>query len=320
VEDQQPSPPVEEQSSPLEIRSLSKRFGSILAVDDVNLTVQAGDVYGYLGPNGAGKTTTMRILLGLVHPDSGSVRLFGRDPVREGGPALEGVAGFVEMPTFYPYLSGRTNLRLLSALDQRGAVDEAMIDEVLDTVELSDRAGDRVGGYSQGMKQRLGIAAALLRRPRLLILDEPASGLDPAGIRDVRTLVGDLAERGITILYSSHLLAEVEEICNRVAIIDHGRVIFEGRLEDLRRTAGEILRLECADPVRAAAIAEKTGGIHDVQSYDSNVRFSAERPEAVEALTLALGQEGIGLRALVPERASLEELFFRLTEQGEAEK
>jgi ABC-2 type transport system ATP-binding protein len=284
-----------------------------MAVDHVDLTVEAGDVYGYLGPNGAGKTTTMRILLGLVRPNSGSVRLFGRDPVREGGSALEGVAGFVEMPTFYPYLSGRDNLRLLAALDRSGEAGKRRIDEVLEAVELASRAGDKVGGYSQGMKQRLGIAAALLRNPRLLILDEPATGLDPAGIRDVRTLVGELAESGITVLYSSHLLAEVEEICNRVAIVDNGRIVFEGRLEDLRRSAGVTFRLEASDPARAATMAANARGIHRIEARNGQLQFSADGPEAVEALSVELGRAGIGLRSLVPERASLEDIFFRFT-------
>jgi ABC-2 type transport system ATP-binding protein len=291
-----------------------------MAVDHVDLTVETGDVYGYLGPNGAGKTTTMRILLGLVRPNSGSVRLFGRDPVREGGLALEGVAGFVEMPTFYPYLSGRDNLRLLAALDRSGEAGRRRIDEVLEVVDLASRARDKVGGYSQGMKQRLGVAAALLRDPRLLILDEPATGLDPAGMRDVRRLVGELASHGITILYSSHLLGEVEEICNRVAIVDHGRIVFEGRLEDLRRSAGVTFRLEASDPARAAVVAASARGIHDFQVENGRLRFSADGSEAVDALTIELGRAGIGLHSLVPERASLEALFFRLTGTGAEQK
>src|SRR5436190_307047 len=178
---------------PVEVRGLLKRYGSIVAVDDVDLTVERGDVFGYLGPNGAGKTTSLRMMLGLIRPTAGHVRLFGRDP-QLGVDALEGVAGFVEAPRFYPYLSGRKNLELLAALDGDGAA--ARIDEVLEVVELAPRARHKVGGYSHGMRQRLGIAAALLRRPRLLILDEPATGLDPAGMRDMRTLIRRLAGDG----------------------------------------------------------------------------------------------------------------------------
>src|SRR5438552_11439014 len=170
-------------AAPLEIRGLVKHYGDLVAVDDVDLTVGEGDVYGYLGPNGAGKTTSLRMMLGLIRPTAGHVRLFGRDPLL-GVRALEGVAGFVEAPRFYPYLSGRRNLEMLAAYDGGAARDR--IDESLDIVELADRASDRVGGYSHGMKQRLGIAAALLRNPRLMLLDEPATGLDPAGMRDMR--------------------------------------------------------------------------------------------------------------------------------------
>jgi len=302
---------------PVEARGLVKRYGTVTAVDGVDLTVEPGDIYGYLGPNGAGKTTTLRMLLGLVHPNEGTVRVFGRDPVARGGRALDGVAGFVEAPAFYPYLSGRKNLELLAAFDGGGKRERQRIDSVLAEVGLLERAGDRVGGYSQGMRQRLGIAAALLRDPRLLILDEPANGLDPAGIRDMRGLVARLAAQGMTILYSSHLLAEVEEVCNRVAIVDRGRLVYEGRIDELRRSFGERHRLETSSTARALAVALATPGIENVVEDDGSVRFAAEDDAAVEALTIALGRAGVGIRALAVDRASLEDLFFRLTEQNE---
>src|SRR5436309_10052834 len=180
---------------PISTAGLVKRDGDIVAVDGVDLTVERGDVFGYLGPNGAGKTTLLRMLLGLIRPTAGWARLFGRDPLTEGAKALDGVAGFVEGPRFYPYLSGRRNLELLSDFDE--PVSRARIDEVLELVELRDRAKDKVGGYSHGMRQRLGIASALLRQPRLLLLDEPTTGLDPAGMRDMRNLVRRLASEGI---------------------------------------------------------------------------------------------------------------------------
>src|SRR5438045_1886671 len=226
---------------PVEAEGLVKRYGEIVAVDHVDLMVEPGDVYGYLGPNGAGKTTSLRMLLGLIRPTEGSAKLFGRNPLRDGARALQGVAGFVEAPRFYPYLTGRKNLELLAAFD--GGEASGRVDEALEIVELVDRAKDKVGGYSHGMRQRLGIAAALLRDPRLLLLDEPTTGLDPPGMRDMRTLIGRLSERGVTVLLSSHQLAEVEEMCNRVAIIRSGRIVYEGRLSELKRTAGGGYRL-----------------------------------------------------------------------------
>src|SRR5207248_4235357 len=212
----------------------SKRYGEIVAVDDVDLTVNPGDVYGYLGPNGAGKTTSLRMMLGLIRPTAGWVRLFDRDP-QLSVHALDRVAGFVEAPRFYPYLTGRRNLELLAAFD--GGESAKRIDAALEMVELVDRARDKVGGYSHGMKQRLGIAAALLREPRLMLLDEPATGLDPAGMRDMRALIRRLSQQGITIVLSSHLLAEVEELCNRVAIIQLGKIAYEGEISALKRSA-----------------------------------------------------------------------------------
>jgi ABC-2 type transport system ATP-binding protein len=291
------------------VRGLVKRYGDLTAVGGVDLTVNAGDVYGYLGPNGAGKTTSLRMMLGLIRPTEGSVRLFGRDPqmtVR----ALAGVAGFVEAPTFYPYLTGRRNLELLAAFD--GGEARGRINTALDTVELADRAGDRVGGYSHGMRQRLGIASALLRRPRLLLLDEPATGLDPAGMRDMRDLIRRLAADGITILLSSHLLYEVEDLCNRVAIIRKGAIVYEGALRDLLATASSGYRLRAVEPERAHAALLAQRGIDRVELRDGDLVFSGD-DEAVAALTVALGQARIAFTALVPETASLEELFLGLT-------
>jgi ABC-2 type transport system ATP-binding protein len=296
---------------PVRARGLVKRYDEIVAVDHVDLNVCVGDVYGFLGPNGAGKTTTLRMALGLITPTEGSVELFGRDPLREGARALEGVAGFVEAPRFYPYLSARKNLELLAALDGAGAKER--IDEVLGVVELAPRAAHRVRGYSHGMRQRLGIAAALLRRPRLLILDEPATGLDPAGMRDMRMLIRRLADEGITVLLSSHQLPEVQELCDRVAIVDSGRVVYEGALADLRRQGGAGYRLRTSDDERAQAVARAQPGIEHVNSGDHGLGFQADE-RAVGALSLALGQAGVAILALTPELATLEDLFFRLTE------
>jgi ABC-2 type transport system ATP-binding protein len=296
--------------APVEVRGLVKRYGQLVAVDHVDLTVDTGDVYGYLGPNGAGKTTSLRMMLGLIRPTGGTVRLFGRDPavsVR----ALDGVAGFVEAPQFYPYLSGRRNLELLAAFDGREAASR--IDAALDTVELADRAADRVGGYSHGMRQRLGIAAALLRAPRLLLLDEPATGLDPAGMRDMRTLIRRLAGEGMTVLLSSHLLAEVEELCRRVAIVRSGRIVYEGAIADLKRAAGATYRLRTTDDARALRVCRAHAGIADARLEAGEVRFTADEAD-VASLSLALVEAGALIRTLATETATLEDLFFSLTE------
>jgi ABC-2 type transport system ATP-binding protein len=295
---------------PVEVRGLVKTYGAVRAVDDVDLTVEAGDIYGYLGPNGAGKTTTLRMLFGLIRRDGGSVSLFGRDPA-DGIHALDHVAGFVESPTFYPYLTGRENLQLLGALD--GGVEPKRIEEVLDQVELSGRAGDRVGAYSLGMRQRLGIAAALLRDPSLLILDEPANGLDPAGIRDMRTLIAGLPARGVTVLYSSHLLAEVEEVCNRVAIVNDGRIAFEGRLDELRASFGVSYRLVTADDAVARTVA---GELRVAVHAAADGLFLDAEPGVLDRLTVELGRRGIAIRHLSRQQRSLEDLFFQLTEEG----
>jgi ABC-2 type transport system ATP-binding protein len=301
---------------PLQARGLVKRYGQLTAVGGVDITVQTGDVYGYLGPNGAGKTTSLRMMLGLIRPDAGTVRLFGRDPLQTVR-ALEGVAGFVEAPTFYPYLTGRRNLELLAAYDGGGARER--IDQALEAVELADRAEDRVGGYSHGMRQRLGIAAALLRDPKLLLLDEPTTGLDPAGMRDMRLLIQRLASQGITIMLSSHLLTEVEEVCNRVAIVRLGRIVYEGEMAELKSSAGTSYRLATTDDERALAICRAQPGITDVRRRNGRIHFAADEATAAE-LSQALIEARVLIRALVPQTATLEDLFFSFTEGDVAQE
>jgi ABC-2 type transport system ATP-binding protein len=296
---------------PIEARGLVKRYGHVTAVDHVDLTVERGTVYGYLGPNGAGKTTSLRMLLGLIRPDEGRARLFGRDPLEVGAAALDGVAGFVEAPRFYPYLSGRRNLELMAALDGGDAGDR--IDDALQTVGLTDRQTDKVKGYSHGMKQRLGIGGALLRDPRLLLLDEPTTGLDPAGMRDMRLLVRALAADGITVLLSSHLMGEVEDLCDRVAIVRSGRVLYEGSLDALLHSTGQRYRLRTTDDARAYAVCERQAGLSELVSAGEGITFAGDE-QSVAALSLALARADLGITALVPAAASLEELFLRMTE------
>src|SRR5829696_8384779 len=236
-------------------QGLTKVFGRRRAVDAVDLTVTRGEVYGFLGPNGAGKTTTLRMLLGLVRPTSGSALVHGRPP---GDPAAVARTGsLVEGPGFYPYLSGRENLRVLARY--RGLPDRE-VDRVLERVDLTARGADRFRSYSLGMKQRLGVAAALLGEPDLLVLDEPTNGLDPAGMR--RLLV-EVAAGGQTVLLSSHLLAEVQEICDRVGIIDRGRLLVESTVAELR--GGTEIRLGARPLDRALAVATQLAGDDAVQ-------------------------------------------------------
>jgi ABC-2 type transport system ATP-binding protein len=296
---------------PVRARGLVKRYKEVLAVDHVDLNVHAGEVYGFLGPNGAGKTTTLRVLLGLIMPTDGRVELFGRDPIKQGARALQGVAGFVEAPRFYPYLSGRKNLQMMSALD--GGDAARRVDDVLRAVDLEDAADQRVGTYSHGMGQRLGIAGALLREPRLLILDEPATGLDPAGMRDMRLLIRRLANEGITVLLSSHQLPEVQEICDRVAIIRAGKIAYEGPLAELRGSSDRRFRLHTSDDARALELARAQPGIHELAADQSGLHFHAAERDA-GALSVAIGRAGVAIFALAPELATLEDLFFELTE------
>ena len=308
----------------LEVRGLTKKFGDFVAVRDLSLAVRRGDVYGFLGPNGSGKSTTIRTILGLIKPTSGEIRVFGR-PV--GGPdGREGLAGFVDAPGFYGYLSARDNLRILAAADKRKKVPPFA--RVLETVGLSERSRDKVKTYSTGMKQRLAIAAALLREPEFLILDEPTSGLDPGGMRDIRALVRRLAGEGLTIFLSSHLLVEIEQLCNRVAVIGHGRLLAEGTLaEVVQGTNGHLnYRLVVGDAEVALRVLENSASSVEASSLD----VETDRMEGTsgEEIRLSVGPEGAGsvvrelvtggveVRALVPVRPNLEELFLELTEGG----
>jgi len=298
-------------------RGLTKRFGAITAVRGVDLAVARGDVYGLLGPNGAGKTTFMRMLFGLVRPDGGTVQVLGRSVQDDGVAALEHVAGFVETPRFYPYLSGRDNLRLLHRLD--GGGDRSRVNEALERVDLTSRANSRVREYSYGMVQRLGVAAALMRNPQLLVLDEPTNGLDPAGIRDMRALIRELAMFGITVLLSSHNMLEVEEVCNRVAIMRRGEIAFDGPISDLKERTVEVrYLLDTNAQARALDVCRQVQGIHGARLDDHLISFDAQEP-SVERLSPALAHAGIGIRRLVAPTSPLEALFFQLTAEAKSE-
>jgi ABC-2 type transport system ATP-binding protein len=284
---------------------LTKRYGDRLAVDGVSLTVRRGEVYGFLGPNGAGKTTTLRLLLGLVRPTGGEVTVLGRPP---GAPeALARIGALVEQPGFYPYLSGRDNLRVLA---RYAGLDDVAVEAALELVDLTGRGSDRFRSYSLGMKQRLGVAAALLGRPELLILDEPTNGLDPAGMADMRDLIRAAADHRQTVLLSSHLLGEVEQICDRVGVIAAGRLLAETTVADLRGQAGLLVRAEPLPAARAAA--ERVLGADRLSIVDGALRLSASADRAPE-LARALVAAGVTVHELRPCERTLEDAFLALT-------
>ncbi|HEX6261363.1 MAG TPA: ABC transporter ATP-binding protein [Actinomycetota bacterium] len=304
-----PDPHPTSNGDPL-IRStgLTKTYGEVTAVRDLDLAVGRGEVYGFLGPNGAGKTTTLRMLLGLIHPTSGSAEVLGRPPGDPEG--LVRVGAMVEEPAFYPYLTGRDNLRVIT---RYAGLSEDGIDEALGTVELLPRADSKFKTYSQGMKQRLGIAAALLKGPDLLILDEPTNGLDPAGMVEMRTLIRHLGTGERTVLLSSHLLAEVQQICDRVGVISKGRLVFEGSVDELRGRAAVAIRAEPLDLARRRA--EEVLGPGRVEVRDGELVVDAE-PAEVPALNRELVLADVQVSELRPASRSLEEAFLQLTGEG----
>jgi ABC-2 type transport system ATP-binding protein len=294
----------------LELQGLSKTYrgrgGGVRAVRDVSLSVGAGEVYGFLGPNGAGKSTTIRMLLGLISPTAGEVRLFGA-PLGRDRSALSRVGSLVDGGAFYPFLSGRKNLEVL-AKTQGGGHDR--IDGLLEEVDLARDAGRKVKGYSTGMRQRLGVAAALLGDPDLVILDEPVNGLDAAGIQEMRSLIRRLGEGGKTVFLSSHLLHEVQQVCDRVAIVTKGEVILESTVADLLRQ-DEGLILDAAPLDTAAAALE---GRWAVEPEGDGLRISATRDEAPEVVRRLVGA-GVDVHGLTRRQRNLEEAFLAITKE-----
>jgi len=300
----------------LQTVNLTKRYGTLTAVDDLNLEVRTGEVLGFLGPNGAGKSTTVGMVLGLIHPTAGKVELFGQDLATHRATALRRVGAIIEAPAFYPYLSGRDNLQAIAIA--AGGVPKRRIDELLGLVGLSDRAGHAYKTYSLGMKQRLGIASTLLTDPELVILDEPTNGLDPAGQREIRELIPHLAQEGRGVLLASHLLHEVEQICDRVAIIQRGKLREVGWVDELLRR-GSYLRLTIADPARAAAIVQALPFVERVAVNDGQLDVVAP-PERGAEINRALADQGLYAVSIVPSRTSLEDIFLELTEADGGER
>jgi ABC-2 type transport system ATP-binding protein len=297
--------------------ALTKRFrGGQLAVENVDLAVPRGSVYGFLGPNGSGKTTTIRMLLGLAFPTSGSAELLGV-PMPDGATrVLSRVGALVEGPAFYPYLSGLDNLARLDAADRTASAgtSRARIGESLERVGLTGAARKRFRNYSLGMKQRLAIAAALLTPRDLIILDEPTNGLDPQGTREVRTLIRQIAADGITVFVSSHLLAEVEQVSSHVGVMRLGKLVFQGELAELRRTAAPRVAVRTADVAAAAEVFAKLSLADPAQGDELVTAELGNTPP--EKVTAELVHAGVGVRALTVEAPSLEDLFVGLTGEG----
>ena len=287
--------------------NLTKRYGDFLAVDGVNLNVRAGQVYGFLGPNGAGKTTTIGMLLGLLHPTSGRVEIFGENVDPFHTTPLRRVGSLVGAPGMLPHLTGRENLKLLGRLN---GINSQRVEEVLKQVDMVKAADRNYRGYSTGMKQRLGLAAALLHEPELLILDEPTNGLDPAGMREIRDFLRDFAAQGVTVFLSSHLLHEVEQVCDRIAVLKQGRIVAEGPVSQLLGDQ-KVVKVWVSSPKEAALSLQSLSGITRIEPNGSCVQVEGVTSQAViKHLVL----QGIVPSEVTFRKADLEQIFLELTE------
>ncbi|MBI2171159.1 MAG: ABC transporter ATP-binding protein [Chloroflexi bacterium] len=293
----------------IEMEELAKQYGAVTAVDKLTLSVPQGEIFGLLGPNGSGKTTILSMALGLVSPSSGSIRLFGRQMNGKGQALLSRVGAIVESPAFYPYLTGRQNLRYFAGISPRAQQEE--VEPLLEQVGLAARGNHKFSTYSLGMKQRLGIAYALLGQPELVLLDEPTNGLDPAGMAEVRDLIRSLGQGGRTVVLSSHLLHEVEQVCASVAILSKGKLIASGRVQDLLRQQGAV-RLRTTDDAAAPGILSGLDWVQGVAQEDGYVIVTAA-PERSGELTRALAQSQVYVREMSPVQVSLERYFLEVT-------
>jgi len=301
----------------LRTTNLSKRFKKLWAVRDLNLEIHRGDVFGFLGPNGAGKSTTIRMLLSLINPTYGEVELFGIPLRRKRTAALRRVCGIVEKPDFYLYLSALRNLEILSALSMHGGatnISKKKMMDVLELVGLAERAHDKVKAYSHGMKQRLGIAQALLSDPELIILDEPTSGLDPQGMKEVRDLIVHLSkEKGMTVFLSSHLLHEVEQVATRMAIINKGNLVVQGYVDDLLSSSDNVVIVRAQPHTQTVDLLKQQSWIQSVMERVNGIEVKVP-PTEVHRLNALLVKHNIAVSALIPKQ-SLEEYFLSITEE-----
>ena len=305
----------------VETTGLTKRFGERIAVDAVDLRIPRGCAFGYLGPNGAGKTTLIRMLLGLTPATSGTMRVLGLPVPEQRAEALARVGAIVEEPRFHGFLSGRENLEIVAAARDTSA--HGRIGGALARVGLADRAEERVARYSLGMRQRLGVARSLLADPELLILDEPVNGLDPGGILEFRAMVRGLVGEGRTVVLSSHLLDEVEKVADAVAIVDHGRIVAQGSIDEITRAGATTVLLGVTDPEQTLVVVRPHGAVADATLAPGGVRITLGRDvdgdEAVAEINRLLVEAGIAIHRLVPEQTSLEQRFLQITTRlGEA--
>ena len=295
----------------VQTKNLTKHFGQIIAVDDLSLEVYKGQIFGFLGPNGSGKSTTMGMILGLITPTSGSVEVFGLDARHNLPRILPRVGAMMEEPGLYPYLSGRDNLKVFARLSDH--ISDKRIDEVLDMVDLTSRGKDKFNNYSTGMKQRLALACALLHNPEFLILDEPTNGLDPAGMKEIRELITELGKQGKTIFLNSHLLHEVELVCEHVAIIKRGNVIVQGPVKELVKT-GDVLQIKVVDPDKAMAILREQKWISSVSKEGDHILLGVKADKAAD-VSAALARDGIFASEIKAKENYLEEFFLEQTEE-----
>lgn len=300
----------------LEAVDLTKRFKQFVAVNQLSFSVHAGEVLGFLGPNGAGKSTTVGMILGLIRPDSGSISIMGKSLAHDQSLVPQHVGAIIENPAFYPYLSGRDNLKAHALAV--GGVPDAAIEDLLKLVNLHDRARDKFKNYSLGMKQRLGIASTLLTEPALVILDEPTNGLDPAGQREIREIIPRLADEGHSILLASHMLHEVEQVSDRVAIIRKGQLITEGSVDDLVRRGGYIeVRLPNADLNAAMRAIRAVQGVEQV-SEEGGTLIVVAPDDLGSMINRSLVEIGLYASAISPKHSTLEDLFLEMTEEESA--
>lgn len=299
----------------LELKNVSKSFGKRKVINDISLEVKEGEIYGFLGPNGSGKTTTIKMILRLIDLDSGTITVNGYDTKKQFEKAMECIGAIVENPDMYKYMTGLENLKLHARIRN---VDEKRIDEVLELVELKDRAKDKVGKYSLGMKQRLGLALTLLHKPKVLILDEPTNGLDPAGIKKLRDILKEIAHKeGVAVFVSSHILSEMQLMCDKVAVLDNGKIVKTEEITNTQEEAIETLEIRVKNTEKAVQILKEKFEI-DTKLENGNIEITVST-DRVPAVVKELAMADVEVKAVIPKEHTLEEIFFDATEGGKNE-